>query len=92
MDSPRIQSDISDPESLDSSNQGSPKEVLTDSQKAELRRQQYYGRFSLHNDPDAMIGLIALRKGLTNDFTAAAENSGPADFFQNTGSQQVLIE
>lgn len=40
----------------------------------------YYGNFCQHNDPDAMIGLIALRKGNTNDFSVA-ENSGPADFF-----------
>lgn len=39
-----------------------------------------------------MIGLIALRKGFTNDFTAAAENSGPTDFFQITSNQNVLIE
>ena len=88
IDSPRIQSDIDDNESHSDDEQ---KDVLSESQKLEIKKLQYYGKFSYHNDPDAMVGLIAVRKGLTNDFTAA-ENSGPADFFQTYGDQQLKIE
>ena len=77
IDSPRIQSDVDDD---DSDSEEDEKDKMTESQKLEIKKLQYYGKFSYHNDPDAMVGLIAVRKGLTNDFTAA-ENSGPADFF-----------
>ena len=79
-DSPRIESDIDECEEMEDDGVKSPEDLMTESQKLEERRMLYYGRFNKHNDPEAMIGLMAQRRGLTNDF-APAENSGTADFF-----------
>lgn len=68
-----------------------PEDLMTESQKLEERRMQYYGRFNKHNDPDAMVGLIAQRRGMTSDF-APAENSGTVDLFTIYGKKQIQIE
>lgn len=76
-DSPRIESDIDD--SMEE--EVSPVEQMTEEEMLWIRKMQYYGKFSAHSDPEAMQGLMALKKNLTNDFTAA-ENSGTVDLFQ----------
>lgn len=66
-----------------------PEDLMTHSQKFEERRMTYYGRFSLHHDPEAMVGLLAQQRTLQNDFEPA-ENSG--NFFNTLGKKNIQIE
>lgn len=57
-ESPRIESDIEEGEEMEEIDKP-PEDLMTHSQKFEERRMTYYGRFSLHHDPEAMVGLLA---------------------------------
>ncbi len=71
IDDPRVQSsdDSYDSEQNDDMPNAVNGDFVSEAQRKYNHKLQYYGKFSLHNDPDAAIGLMALRKGQTNDFT-----------------------